>query len=226
MVWGQWFEGPRLTKRNVYNGLGTHGSPNLTNTLIWWPIAHQALHIQLCGYALLTKPYKYTGGGSLGNGTGMVRLLSRPRPPLHRLRKHGKPVKLWKKLKHGKLSKHVKPMSPLTKPYKYYGLTAHGSPNAMYTNGFANIDHQTIQIQLLDCLWFTKHYVYHGLGTYGAPNVTNTMVWWSAAHHTLRIQWFGYTWLTTHYKDMNLKIHGSPNVTYTIVFVHMAHQTV
>ena len=55
----QWLDGPRITKRYVYNGLGIHGSPNLTNTMVWLPMAHQALHIQWCGGALFTKPYKY-----------------------------------------------------------------------------------------------------------------------------------------------------------------------
>ena len=69
----QLFDGPRLTKHDVYNGLGdawltkhynynglnarvspevmytmvlgTHGLPNLTYTLVWWRMAHQPLHI-------------------------------------------------------------------------------------------------------------------------------------------------------------------------------------
>ena len=61
-----------LTAHDVYNGLGTHGSPNIRNTIVWvsaahksvtcmvvwghmahqntmvwWPMAHQRLHIQL-----------------------------------------------------------------------------------------------------------------------------------------------------------------------------------
>ena len=55
----QWFDGPRLTKRHVYNGLEMHDSPNLTNSMVVLPMAHQALHIQWCGGALITKPYKY-----------------------------------------------------------------------------------------------------------------------------------------------------------------------
>ena len=160
MVWGQCFEGPQLTKRNVHNGLGTQGSPNRTNTLIWWPIAHQALHIQLCGDALLTKTYKYRGGAGLGNGTGMVGLLGRSRPPLHRRGTIWQHWKTGKHGKHGKRWKPGKPVSPLIKHHKYYGLIVHGSPNAMYTNGFANIAYQ---------------------------NHTNTMVWWPMAHQTLRI---------------------------------------
>ena len=69
----QWFGNTWLTKHDKENCLNvsvspndtytmvlvTHSSHNVTNTLVWLSMARQALHIQLCGGALVTKPYKY-----------------------------------------------------------------------------------------------------------------------------------------------------------------------
>ena len=226
------------------NGLKARGSPNVTYTVVWGRMAHQTSQINRFDCLWLTKRYIYncvgthcspnltnTGGGAgLGNGTGMVRLLGRSRPPLHRRGKFWKRGKPGKPGKHGKRWKPGKPVSPFTKPHKYYGLMAHGSPNAMYTNGFASIAYQNhtntmvwlpMAHQTLRILWF---------GNLWLPNVTNTMVLLSAAHQTLRIHWFGYTWRTNHYKYISLKILGSPIITNTLVhkidFVHMADQTI
>ena len=61
----------------------------------------------------------------------------------------------------------------LTKPYKYIGLMAHGSPNNTYIMVWENMVHQTLQ--------------YNCLMVRGSPNHTYTMVWVHIALQTLQI---------------------------------------
>ena len=53
----QW-EGPWFSEHYTYNGLGTRGSPNITNTEAWMSMAHQTLHIQLFG-RIAHQPLQY-----------------------------------------------------------------------------------------------------------------------------------------------------------------------
>ena len=134
-----------------------------------------------------------------------------------------------------------------TKPCKYNGVRANGSPNITYTMVWGHMAHQGIQIQWFDGPRLTKRYVYIGFGDawltkpykyigvipHGLPSVTYTMMWGRIAHQTLQIQWFENQWVITHDVYNGLRTHkyncsnvrGSPNVTCTKVCGHMAHQT-
>ena len=71
------FDYPWVTKRYIYNGAGTHCSPNATNTIVRWPMAHKTLDIKWFGGRMahqtlqlqwfecprLTKRYVYSGFG-------------------------------------------------------------------------------------------------------------------------------------------------------------------
>ena len=155
----QWFDGPRLTTRYVYNGLGTHGSPHITKTWIWKSMAHQTLRIQLFLYTWLTKLYKYNG-----------------------VMAHGSPnithTVVWEHRVHQTwqiqwfecpwLTTHYVNNgfgnTWLTKQYKCNCLSVRGSPNVTYTLVRGHMAHQTIQIQWFDGPWLTKRYIYNCFG--------------------------------------------------------------
>ena len=176
---------PLLITQYVYNGLGTHGSPNITNTIVWMSAAHQTWRIQWFGdnglrarglpnvtYTMVLgthgspNPYKY------------INLMAHSSPSVYiyncvatdcspnLLSTGGGRSRTW--------HRHGGCYGPwLTEHYAYSGLGAQGAPNNTNTMAW---------IPLL-----TKHYVHNGLGTQGSPNNTNTIVWVSAAYQTLRI---------------------------------------
>ena len=76
-----WFDYLWVTKRYIYNGAGTHCSPNITNSIVRWPMAHQTWRIQWFGGRMahqtlqlhwfecprLTKRVVYNGLGTHGS---------------------------------------------------------------------------------------------------------------------------------------------------------------
>ena len=115
---------PTITHTTV---LGTRGSPNITNTMVWMPKAHHTLRIHWFGDTWLTKQYKYNGlivrgsqnvtytimWGHMAHQTLQIQCLDCP----------------WLTKRY--IYNGV--VGLLTKPYKYISLKSNGSPNVTYT---------------------------------------------------------------------------------------------
>ena len=52
----QWFGHQGAPRHYKYNGLGTKALPDITNTMVWWPMVAQSLVFVRVGGPACTKP--------------------------------------------------------------------------------------------------------------------------------------------------------------------------